>query len=463
MRAAIRDARADFLRGLRRLGRRVRLAVLLRRLVAGSLAGLAAGFAYLAVRPFLPPVVTLFHPLVVPGLLLAAGGLSGAAFGFTVRIRRTALAVEADRALGSRGAVSAALELAEGRRTSAFAGPLLADAASALRAAGPRRVLGPPRLPLLPWALLALAFVAAAGLLPFTLRDLFSARGPADREIAQLAGALEDSGRRLEEQARREDLREGLEISRELQQLGQDLSMQEVPAEEMSRRLSEMERRLGAQYELALQRFREEQQPAGTAGEGAPAQGGGGAEAGPGSTRPDEGTQGLGEADSTAVPLDAQELAQALDLLQQLKDRSASRATPGTGSGDAGQAGGSGDEGQGADTGTAGGETSGANEGQTTASSQAGTQPVTDQPGPATDIVKTAPGKPLKADQAVGEGDMARMLVRALPQPGGVATAEEKALGEYRRQAESALSAEQVPLALREYVKGYFTGIGVMR
>ena len=55
------------------------------------------------------------------------------------------------------------------------------------------------------------------------------------------------------------------------------------------------------------------------------------------------------------------------------------------------------------------------------------------------------------------------MLVRALPKAAGAATDEEQALGEYQRQAESALAAEQVPLELREYVKGYFTGIGVLR
>jgi hypothetical protein len=92
----------------------------------------------------------------------------------------------------------------------------------------------------------------------------------------------------------------------------------------------------------------------------------------------------------------------------------------------------------------------------------AGTAPVPDEPGPASDIAQGKPGEPLKAEPQVGEGEMARMLVRALPEATRAATGEEAALGEYRRQAEGALAAEQVPLALREYVRGYFTGIGVL-
>ena len=71
-------------------------------------------------------------------------------------------------------------------------------------------------------------------------------------------------------------------------------------------------------------------------------------------------------------------------------------------------------------------------------------------------------------DAAAGERvELARLpvldielpLVRALPEAGGTVTAEEQTREEYQRQVESAMAAEQVPLELREYVKGYFTGI----
>ena len=102
-------------------------------------------------------------------------------------------------------------------------------------------------------------------------------------------------------------------------------------------------------------------------------------------------------------------------------------------------------------------------EGDPSASPEAGTAPVADEPGAPSEIAAPKPGELLTAESVVGEGDVARMLVRALPQATGAATAEEQALGEYQRQAESALATEQVPLELREYVKGYFTGIGVLR
>jgi hypothetical protein len=452
-----RDNAAEYLRELRRVARRARLAVVLRRLVPGSFAGLAAGFVYLAVRPFLPPASTLVHPLVVPGFLLAAGGLAGAAIGCVVRIGRTALAVQADRSLGTRGLASAALEVAEGRRSSAFAGPLLEDAVAGLRNAGPRRIIGTPRLRLLPWTLAAAALVIAAGLQPFSLRDLFPERQPVDRRIAVLGGELEESGRRLEEESRRQDLRQGLEISRELQQLGKDLQMQEESTEELSRRLAEMENRVGPAYELMLQRFREQRRPGGRGpGEGT-APGGGDLEPVPGSGHDDPGGGALEQIDPSTLPPEARELAEALGLLQQLKERSASKGGAGGDGKENGSPGEAAAEGEG--SGTAGGDEAAGNEGDPNASPKAGTAAVPDEPGPPSEIVKPDPGEPLKADSPVGEGEMARMFVRALPEAAGAVMAEEQALGEYRRQLESALAAEQVPLELREYVLEYFTVI----
>src|SRR5512137_1201131 len=130
-----RDRGSDYLGELGRVARRARRAVVGSRIVPGALAGLIAGFVYLVIRPFLPPGWTFVHPLVVPGLLLAAGVVAGAVAGCAVRIGRAKIAVQADRSLGTRGLVSASLEVVEGRRASAFADVLLEDAASALRAA----------------------------------------------------------------------------------------------------------------------------------------------------------------------------------------------------------------------------------------------------------------------------------------------------------------------------------------
>ena len=459
--AAERNGRTEYLRELGRVARRARLAVVLRRLVPGSLAGLAAGFVYLAARPFLPPSFTLFHPLVVPALLLAAGSLTGVVLGCAVRIGRVSLAVQADRSLGTRGLASAALEVAEGRRSSAFEGPLLEDAVSGLKRAGPRSIVGRPHLRLLPWTLAAAALVAAAGLLPYDLRDLFPERPPVDRTIAVLGGELEESGRKLEEESRRQDLRQGLELSRELQQLGKDLQMQEASAEELSQRLSEMENRIGQAYDLMLQRFEQQRQPAGGGPGGGTAPGGGNLEAVPGSGKDDPGGQGFEEIDPSTLPPEARELAEALDLRRQLKERSASKGA----SGGKGQEGGSPGEraGEGEGSGTAGGEEAAGNEGDPNASPRAGTAAVADERGAPSEIVRPKPGEPLDADSPLGEGEMARMLVRALPEAGGAVTPEEELLGEYRRQAVSALAEERVPLALREYVKGYFTGIGILK
>jgi hypothetical protein len=455
-----RDSRTDYLRELGRVARRARLAVVLRRLVPGSLAGAAAGFAYLAVRPFLSAAFTPFHPLVVPVLLIVLGGLAGAVVGAVVRIDRVAIAVQADRSLGTRGLASAALEMAEGRRSSAFAEPLLEDASSTLRAAGPRRIIGRPRLPLLPWTLAAAALVIATGLVPFSLRDLFPERPPVDPTIVQLGGELEESGRRLEEESRRRDLRQGLVLSRELQQLGEDLKMQEGSPEELSQRLAELESRIGREYELMLQRFRDSEQPPGNGPGDGSRTGDGDAEPAPGSGHEEPGAQGLEKIDPAALPPEARELAEALELLRQLKERSATKG----GSDGSGKEGGSPGEraAEGEGSGLPGGDEGADSQGDPDASPKAGTAPVADEPGPASKIANAEPGEPLEADSQVGEGEMARMLVRALPEAAAATTTEEQALGEYRTQVESALAAEQVPLALREYVKGYFNGIGVL-
>ena len=56
---------------------------------------------------------------------------------------------------------------------------------------------------------------------------------------------------------------------------------------------------------------------------------------------------------------------------------------------------------------------------------------------------------------------MARLLARSLPDPAGSKLPDAMLLNQYARQAESALARDEVPQRLREYVKGYFTNIGM--
>jgi hypothetical protein len=189
----------------------------------------------------------------------------------------------------------------------------------------------------------------------------------------------------------------------------------------------------------------------------------------PGSGEDDPGAGNLEEIDPAALPPGAREMAEALELLRGLKERSASRGGGGRDGADDGGVAGDGrpaDAGGGAGgsdaPGLAGGDEGTGAEGDPSAAPNAGTSAVADERGPATGIARTEPGASLDTDAPVGEGDTARMLVRALPEATGAAIGEERALAEYRRQAESALAAEEVPLALRDYVRRYFTGVRVL-
>ena len=59
------------------------------------------------------------------------------------------------------------------------------------------------------------------------------------------------------------------------------------------------------------------------------------------------------------------------------------------------------------------------------------------------------------------DGDSARLLVRSLPDWNGSKVPEERVLRQYEQQAESALARDEVPARLKEYVKDYFTTIGM--
>jgi hypothetical protein len=53
------------------------------------------------------------------------------------------------------------------------------------------------------------------------------------------------------------------------------------------------------------------------------------------------------------------------------------------------------------------------------------------------------------------------MLVRALPDAAGSRAREDRTLRRYAQQAESALSRDEIPAKLKQYVRNYFTVIGM--
>jgi hypothetical protein len=245
-------------------------------------------------------------------------------------------------------------------------------------------------------------------------------------------------------------------LALQLKRLGQDLREERVGADELERRLAELERALAQEYARRLQLWREQKAPAGAPGVGSAERDATGEESsdapggGPTAERPGE----EGE-DEARTPPDAQGLAEALDLLRGMREESfAGERTADAEGQTRGEATGAG-EGEGA------GPDSELQEGRP-GSSRPGSSPVQDVQVPGQEIATPEGGEALKAAADLGEGEMARLLVRALPQSGDATIAEEQVLGEYRRQAESALAGEQVPYDLRGYVREYFLRLGVL-
>jgi hypothetical protein len=90
-----------------------------------------------------------------------------------------------------------------------------------------------------------------------------------------------------------------------------------------------------------------------------------------------------------------------------------------------------------------------------------GLSPAPNKRGSPTEITRGDDGPSLQAQGSIGEGESARLLARALPEWTGSTLPEGKVLGSYARQAESALARDEVPFELKEYVKEYFTAIGM--
>jgi hypothetical protein len=473
-------ARALFLRRVRRLARRARLRNVLRRGSVGLFFGLLPGCA----------AVLLAGTVPLPSLALAcasaaAGLCAGALAGLLGRVDRVRLLIDADRVLGSRELTSTAYELnrrgEEGAAGGAFTAAITDDAADLLARSSPRRILGRVRLPFA-WALPALAALIVLGLLfPVDLRVLFAPRSDRPAELALIGEDLRRHGERLREAARAGDVGRSLALSQELAQLGGELAERGMEEEEALERMADLESRIGREYQLRLQEVLKEARSGAkggprsrgdASGQLAPSGSGG------------QGSEGEGAGAPGASDRELSDLGGMLDKLNEARRRlrSPSEGEPGPGgSSTAGNPEQRGGEGRGSDGRSPGAGSSlqqpdseGDGEGedgqqgsgmdrQDGGGSGPGLSPSPDKRGQPTEIARGDAGPSLQAQGSLGEGESTRLLARALPEWTGSALPEAQVLGSYARQAESALSRDEVPLELKEFVKEYFTAIGISK
>ena len=90
-----------------------------------------------------------------------------------------------------------------------------------------------------------------------------------------------------------------------------------------------------------------------------------------------------------------------------------------------------------------------------------GSTPAPDTRGPASPIIHGDQGPALKAGATPGPGDSTKALVRALPDSTASHAREDRTVRRYAQEAESAIARDEVPLKLKQYVKDYFTTIGM--
>jgi hypothetical protein len=464
--------RTAFTAELRRILRRARFDLVVRRGTVGLFYGLLPGLAAaLCAGTFTLP----FPVLLVAACSAAAGLAAGAAAGLLARMDPQAVLVSGDRLLATRELSSTALELSARAAPGRFADAVIEDAASLLRTTASRRFLGRLRLPLAPFIPLVAALTAAALIFPIDLR-LFFARSERERELVDIGESLQKQGQALENDSRASNLGRSLALSQELAQLGRELATGKLTLDEALDRMSELEGRLAQEYQLALQEWRAISPPSDYS-------------EGQDSTAPDSSPPGSGNAqpgDSNGVQNgnSSQDLKGLGDALKKLREdrrrlsesrnqdagkpgstaqgppgiskpgagtsapESGSDSHSGTGSGSAGR-------------GKPGGHPGEGDESGMNAGSQAGTAPAPVKRGDPTAISRGSGGPSLKADGSTGEGEMARLLARSLPDLSGSKLPDATVLDQYARQAESALARDEVSQKLREYVKGYFTNIGM--
>jgi hypothetical protein len=455
------DLRAE----VRRLVVRARVDLLLRRttlclfygLVLAVLAAAAAGSVSLSLRPWLLPCAAAAAGLVVGPVLGALG-----------RIDARRLLIEADARLGSRELASTAFELAESGTEGRFTGAIIEDAAALLARTPPRTALGRLRLPFLPFIPLLAALTVLALVFPLDLRPLLAGDSPGPQELVDLGEDLRAYGEKLRDDAAGSPGR-SLSLPQELAQLGRELSDRKVGPEEALERISEMEQRLQQEYSL---------QSRAAAPQGAP--GGQGTENGQGGKSPDSadraGRGSQGDADTGGSSADQsarknlRDLGGARDALRDAKrkllgrgsgkgDRSPSTAQGPSGSGAPGAGQGNPGSPEGSDA-PGDGPPGPGNEAGPDGTSGPGTAPAEQKHG-APSPIQPGTGPGLQAGGTAGEGESTRLLARALPEWAGSQLPEGTTVETYARQAESALAHDEIPPALRQSVRDYFTAIGV--
>jgi hypothetical protein len=205
-----------------------------------------------------------FSALAIAASAAAAGALSGILLAFLRRIDVRRLLIEADRCLGSKELVSTALELVDEPWGETFSDAVIGEAAELMARSSPRRILGTPRLPLLPFAPILVALIALALIFPFDLRSLFAARSAGLGELAMIGEDLQSYGQRLQDSARSQNLGRSLALAQDLAKLGKDLAEGSIRKDEALDRMSDLERRMAAEYDLRLRVFKSGQ-PGGAA------------------------------------------------------------------------------------------------------------------------------------------------------------------------------------------------------
>lgn len=466
---------------VRRLARHAWMDLAVRRGTMGLFYGLLPGLAAAALSGTVAlPVSALLIAVCSAGAGLLAGVISALVRGIDMR----QLLIRADQSLGSRELASTALELSMGPEAGTFSEAVIQDAAELLCRSSPRKILGRQHLPFLPFLPALAVLITAALLFPVDLRSLFPQRNARSTELAILGEDLRAYGERLQDAARADNLGRGLALSQELAQLGQDLADRKIGADEALDRMSDLETRITEEYQLRLQQMLA-QRGSGQAGSDARGNGAG-SDAGGGGGAAGQGPPGM-EAGTGDQDQGLKDLSGALDKLHQARSRLSSpdgsngsgqglastaqrpkgeqqggaAGAPQTGSGS--QALGSGtDQGQG-DKGGQGRGQSGEEDTSAQPGASPGLTPAPVKKGPPTAITEGSAGPSLRAQGTVGEGDLTRLLARALPEGTGSHLPDASVVNQYARQAESALAGDEVPLALREYVKGYFTVIGMSK
>jgi hypothetical protein len=440
----------------------------------GHLPGLAAALCAGTFRLPLPG-------MAIAAIAASAGLVVGAACGIFTRIDRRGLLVHADRLLESRELSSTALELSANDARGIFAAAVIEDAASLLRRTTPRRFLGRLRLPFAPFLPLVAALTIAAFLFPFDFRLLFAWQS--ERELVDIGNDLRKQGQSLQDAARAQNLGRSLALSQELARLGKELADHQLTLDEALERMSDLESRLTQEYQLALKQAGSTlsspgaRDSTGHAGDSQESLDSGGSaqdsqdaqDDSAGSNDPN--LKSLGDA-LNRLRADKRRLSspqkqgtnQPESTAQAPQDTSKPRNKAGSPKGGGGSQAQSPETGNGSSgEGNPGGPPGGQEQPGGGAGSQAGTTPAPSKTGNPTTITQGSGGPSLKADGSTGEGDMARLLARSLPDMLGSRLPDATVLSQYARQAESALSRDEVPRELREYVKGYFTIIGVSK